>query len=336
MKKSDFTLESITDLIPKHIYLTYVDRNESLDDNIDKLQACLSEGTFESLNELTNEWYSEQISNEIIRLKKELKQKLLSKYDIKKKTAKKLLKKYEEEITEQIYDNWNDDTLACLLNNTSDMIAHYDTGYEMESDSWNWTDKEVIAERIKIKKHLGIPKSYTKPNESIEMMIRQATYGGSLLIYFKITDFIDFVKELQVSKTIIFKDYMFGIVDHCNGSGDVMSESINKYPATFEFLKENIFFEESIKYNWTYSIAGMCNDWADDTVVTFKQEESENKVEVSEQAKRQLEEEEYNATFKRGACTHMDMDINRHRKVTYRNTFPCGNKCTDCGTFWID
>ena len=322
MKFKEFKSENIIELLPRHISLTYVDRNEDLDERFIELQTCLSQGSFEHINCLVNDWYGEQIDDSIKTIFCELKTSLIDKYNIKKKKAKKLVKKFKEEITNAIYDNWNDDTLECLLNNTSDMILHYDTGYEMEGDSWKWTDKEIKAERIKIKKHLGIPKSYTKPNDAIEIMIAQATYGGSLLIYFNMKNsFIDFIKELEVAKTIVFEDYMFGIVDHCQGSGDVMSESISKYPATFELLKENIFFEKSIKYNWTYSIAGMCNDWADDTAVTFKQEESENKVEVSEQSKRQIEEEEYNETFKRGACTPMDMDMGRHRKVTYINTF---------------
>lgn len=337
MKFKEFTSLQVIELLPKHISLTYVDRNDNLDNRFDELQTCLSQGSFEHINCLVDEWYWEQIEDNKRLIFSELKTSLIDKYDIKKKKAKKLVKKFKEEITNAIYDNWNDDTLECLLNNTSDMIMHYETGYEMKSESWKWTDKEVKAERIKIKKHLAIPKSYTKPNDAIEMMIRQATYGGSLLIYFNIKNsFIDFVRELEVAKTIVFKNYMFGIVDYFNGSGDVMSESISKYPATFELVRENIFFEQSIKYNWTYSIAGMCRDWADNTDVKFKQEESKNKVELSAQASRQIQEEEYNKTFKRGACTHMDMDIKRHRNVTYINNYPCGNKCTDCGTFWID
>ena len=31
-----------------------------------------------------------------------------------------------------------------------------------------------------------------------------------------------------------------------------------------------------------------------------------------------------------------DMNISRHKETPYRNDYPCGSRCEDCGTFWID
>lgn len=48
------------------------------------------------------------------------------------------------------------------------------------------------------------------------------------------------------------------------------------------------------------------------------------------------ENKKYDLIFEQGKCSSGDMNINRHRAVMYVNDFPCGSKCTDCGTFWID
>ena len=37
-----------------------------------------------------------------------------------------------------------------------------------------------------------------------------------------------------------------------------------------------------------------------------------------------------------GTCTFGDMDIKRHKNTLCINEFPCGMRCTACGTFWID
>lgn len=79
----------------------------------------------------------------------------------------------------------------------------------------------------------------------------------------------------------------------------------------------------------------MCDDWFKSTKVSFgkKAKKEISKSKTNEYLGR---EKSYIETYKNGSCTHGDMDINRHRDVYYRNDFPCGNKCPNCGTFWID
>jgi hypothetical protein len=175
--------------------------------------------------------------------------------------------------------------------------------------------------------------STTAYDLAIEIMIRQATYGGQLLIYFNL-DLKTFLEPNDKWETIVFKNAQIGIINHCNGSGDILEADIQEY-IKLPYNSENVFLEKSIKYNWTYEIAGMCRDWCDSTQVSFT-EEKIGEIVSSSTNKLLDEEANYNKTFKEGGCTFGDMDIRRHRKVDYINNYPCGNKCQDCGTFWID
>ncbi len=203
----------------------------------------------------------------------------------------------------------------------------------MEAESWSWHKPRIRLERYAIKKHLGIVAT-TSYDDAIEMMIRQASYGGQLLIFFNLK-IDDFIGDLPERNTIKFNNAMIGIIDHGNGSGDVLDRDI-KEEIILPYDHENVFLEKSIKYNWTYSIAGMCRDWADSTSIEFSEENQLCTIEKSPTNAHLKREEEYNKTFKEGGCTFGDMDIKRHRNTPYRNDFPCGNKCTKCGNFWID
>ena len=56
----------------------------------------------------------------------------------------------------------------------------------------------------------------------------------------------------------------------------------------------------------------------------------------SKNVARMKREAELNKVFREGGCTRGDMDMSRHRDVTYVNEIPCGWHCPHCGTFWID
>ena len=72
------------------------------------------------------------------------------------------------------------------------------------------------------------------------------------------------------------------------------------------------------------------------TIVEFSKRKQRLKIVESETNKLLEQEKKYNDTWKKGECTFGDMDITRHKNTPYQNDFPCGNKCTSCGTFWID
>lgn len=333
MAKIELNIELIKKLIPNQINLAYVDQNENLEGYELALQNCIHEQSYEQIDIVLDEAYSDSIHSSVKKNMNNLKTSLMAKFNLDKKIVKDYIEQNEDQIEEIIYEKDNSDTLSDLLRNTRRLIAHYDTGYEMSPDSWRWDQKRISKEIDDIKKHLGISKNCKDFDNLMSDMIRNATYGGSLLIYFEI-NFKDFMfEENKIPKSIVFENFMLGIVDHCNGSGDISGPYKTKIEIKFE--PENVFFEKTIKYNWTYSIAGMCSDWTESTKVSFSDSEKKDipKSKTNEHLER---ERKLNQTFKNGSCTTGDKDIDRHRDVFYINDFPCGNKCPHCGTFWID
>ena len=148
-----------------------------------------------------------------------------------------------------------------------------------------------------------------------------ATGGGQLLIYFR-EDVKDLIRD-DSTKSIKFSGTVWiGIVNHNEGSGDV--ESFERIKLHFPFNRENLFLEKSIKYNWTYAIAGMCYDWCDSTNISFSGEDI-GQIDSSNTNDYLKKERQYNETYKQGGCTFGDMDITRHRNTPYENGFPAGN-----------
>lgn len=330
MTAEKIELKDVLKLLPENISLIYVDYNDNLDEQHELLQKCLSEGSFDELYEKADEWYRDSEWQGIDYIKKELLKDLQSEFEIDEDEAENIIKKFDDNIRDEIYERRDDDVLSDLISNTSAPIMHYDTGYEMEGGSWNWTQKEVYTEMQSIKKFLGIRTK--KYNKDIEMMISQATYGGNLLIYFK-GDIEQFMKLDGTEKTIRFSDAWIGVTDHCNGSGDITQLKGVSFKVPFDV--KNTFYEQSIKYNWTYAIAVMCSDWCDSTSYEFLKE-SKGEAKLSSTHNHLEQERKYDETFKNGSCTTGDMDYNRHRNTYYENSYPCGNKCKDCLTFWVD
>ena len=168
------------------------------------------------------------------------------------------------------------------------------------------------------------------------MMLLQATYGGSLVIYFRqeIKSVIHTEYEMDFSK-ITFGSPNIAVINTGNGSGD--STYLKHHQCTFEFDRNNLFLERAIKYNYTYEVCGMSSDWCDDTSVALTGRKKRIEEESSNPILQQMKyDKACSEVYKKGSCTFGDMDIRRHRSVEYINSFPCGNKCSHCGTFWID
>lgn len=331
MKPEDIQKEHLIELIPKSVSLIYVDQNDSLDDNEVLLQQIITSGNWDLINESFDEWFRESEWYAVDSIKKEMRDDLQIKYDFDEEECEMLIEKYEDIIDDTIYERNDSDVFKDLMRNTSPIICHYDTGYSMDSESWSWKESKVKKERNKIKKFLSIKSS--DYDDKIDMMIMQASYGGNLLIYFEI-DFEDFLnQDFEKIKSIEFTNAHIGIIDHNQGSGDITH--LDRHTFKIPFDRKNMFLEKSIKYNWTYSIAGMCRDWCESTSLKYLEDDL-GKPEESPNIRHIEDEKRYNEKFKSGSCSFGDMDITRHRNTPYRNDYPCGHTCTECGTFWID
>lgn len=329
---TEIILEEVLDMIPKSVSLTYVDYRDNLDGYLEQMQKCIKENCLDAMYEAIDNAFMDQEWESVDSILKDVRKEIQSKYEIKKSDAKDFIETHEDTLKDVIYERNNSDTIKDLVRNTDKVICFYDTGYEMESDSWSWNEKEVIAERQRIKKILKI-RGNDSYNANIEMMIRQASYGGQLVIYFRV-DFTDLIDE--EAETICFGSPTIAVINTDNGFGD--NTNIKRHTFSLPYNSNNVFIDKLIKYNYTYEVCGMSEDWCDDTDVSLSKKVLRKAAPVEDSAiNKHLEQEaKYNATFKAGGCTFGDMDINRHRNTPYGNDFPCGNKCVKCSTFWID
>lgn len=218
-----------------------------------------------------------------------------------------------------------------LFRNTGKIIMFYETG--IETFGYGQSEKDYLNEVKKIKKFLKIKLSDKTHDKAILSMIYDASYGGQLVIYFTIgiKDFVENDKN-----AIKFGNCVnIAIIDTDGGSGgDCFVKGVE---FTVPFDRNRLFYENSIKYNYSFAVCGMSSDWCDNTQYAFV----DKKVKVVSTEKSTIgaiveANAKYDKVFKAGKCSFGDMDMNRHRNVTYINNYPCGNKCKDCGTFWVD
>lgn len=326
--------EEVKDLIPETTSLYYVDYRDSLDEHLELLEKCIQDQSYEPLYSEIDDWYSESPSYAFEYLDKELKDDIERKFDVDEETADEIYEQYEDEIRDEYYNRDDSNVTKDLLSNTGKLVMFFDTGYEVESDSWSWSDAQVRHERICIKKHLGIMSQCTEQDDhEIDMMIRQASYGGQLVIYFN-AELDDVICRDGKPRNIRFNNPHLAIIDQYNGSGDNCHINCLDVVLPFEPTRLNL---ETAKYNYTYSVCGMSSDWCSQT--GFEIELREEPLPEVEKSTIQLQKErdaKYAEIYKQGKCSFGDMDYTRHRNKTYINNFPCGNKCLDCGTFWID
>jgi hypothetical protein len=276
----------------------------------------------------------EEILLEII---EKLKQNLISDgYD--EDEVDTFIEENKDSIEGKVYENdKSSDVLKDLLRNTRDIVTAYNTGYEVNPDSWRWSLKEIKSEIKQIKRVLGLKISDTTWDAEIELMVRQASYGGKLVVYFLLdpSDIFDFEKN---STHITFSNAEIAIVDMAGGSGD--SCHLHRSKFTLNLENKNFFFDRCVTYSYTYDVCGMFDTWCQNTEYKLEVKRSRaKKVRVtldSSVVDHMEQQKKYQLAFQAGGCTFGDTDITRHRNVTYLNAYPCGNKCQSCGHFWVD
>lgn len=324
------TLQDIFDAMDKHYSLTYIDYRDSFDDNLESIQTAIHSQCMDSIYEKTDDWFWDNESDSVQYIIDELKKELSGDYS--EDEIEEIFEDNEDAIRDEIYNRDDSTPIDDLIRNTSDPVMFYDLCVDIDDVGY---DSEMLKDNIRIiKKTLGILQKNHDYDKRLTMMIQQASYGGRLVVFFRgdIKQMIDTGEY----NTIQFVNPEIAVIDTFNGSGDNTDMDGIKFEVPYN--PENVFIDKLIKYNYTYEVCGMSSNWCEGTGVHFMHK---NKRKAKEQKSSSLHaelavEEMYNKTFKEGGCTFGDMDIRRHRNTPYRNDFPCGNKCTKCGTFWID
>lgn len=210
----------------------------------------------------------------------------------------------------------------------------YDTGYKMDPNSWNWDTHRIEKEIDTIANTLKIDRN--KYHDNLIELIENATYGGYLVIYFlegEIDTFHEFHSAPDI--TIKFQEPNIAVIDTEGGSGfNIFLENIT---IELPYKKDHIHKDSDIPYPYVTEICGMVSDWCKDTKVYFGIAIKNKQSIPNSDLNLEIEmDNDYQKTFDAGGCTFGDMHMNRHRNTIYINSYPCGTKCTDCNTFWID
>lgn len=334
LENHNFVEDAIFKSLKGPIYLSHIDRNDNLLECLTECQQYIHDGTMEPLWNLENNW-----DVDLTFYKKQLQNDLEHNYNL--TDAEQIVIENNEHVENCLYDLDQSNILSDLISNTPSVHMFYDTGYEMESESWRWDNKRVAKECCKIMKHLGVSQKEIKNHQLTQSSfwktlwncVQNATYGGTVEIYFR-DRFNDYIVEDETINTIEFKNFSIGIICHGNGSG-YLEDTVNTH-IKLPFNKKNLFIEKTITYNWTFDIAGMCHDAYDSTKVILSHSTNKKIVKQSKLNAYLEKEAALNEVFKNGGCTFGDMRYTRHRQTEYINNYPCGNKCLKCGTFWID
>lgn len=331
--KVEVTKEFLEKIYKEDRYLYYVDRNESFSENSEQVERAIRENSLDAVYDLCDEIGGENVWNEVEDIKKSKRKEIQKELNVSKEIAKEIISEYEDMIKDIIYDSDISTPSKDMISNTNKFIMFYDLGHEVTSDSWSWTEFEISKERNQIKKVIKLKsKDY---DDMIDMMLRQASYGGQLVVYFR-TNFEELITEEEVNEIQFSGDINLAIIDTRGGSGDHCEF---KHEFKVQLNRDNLFLDKNIKYNYSYAVCGMVESWCDDTNVKLNvNKRLKKKTETSEINRLQEIEMKYKQSWKggRGKCTFGDMDINRHKNASYENGFPAGNKCNKCGTFWID
>ena len=309
---------------PKGIDLVYIDYRDSIEDA--KTREKILQNPGEAYDAIDgNNWIGDNQYETIYEIEKNYKE-------------QNNIEEFSDETTEAIrewcFDHDTSDPIKDLLKNTRNEYMYYDTGLSFESLEYAGnTDKEIKKRTLTIAKKLKI--DFTKHNDVLRLMVSQASYGGQLVILFEnsISNFMQDAKYIKFTE-----DAEICLMDRINGSGDSVKI---KEPLIFEFKRENLHSDKGDNgYSFAYDVCGLVGNIMNDGVLTNKKNNQKIiRVTTNETRKKEREREEfYIKTWNngKGKCTFGDMNMKRHKDTPYRNDYPCGNKCSICGTFWID
>lgn len=313
------------DYLPDYVNLYYVDYDSDLRNHPKMLQKCVSNNNLYPIEEEIYDWWDFPEDEYIQNIQRDMEND-----DI------EWNEDWVDEIKEWLWENDKSTPVADLLRNTGEVVWFYSLGV-CYGDLWRYNhyDDEQFDEDVKeICQLLNIP-SDSPQVDKIKSLRAESYYGGELRIYFK-SDLKSLLTENETDFSAMqFKGkFTVALIDRMNGSGYYNDVELD---LTLEFDRSNLFHSKCEKYN-IYEIFGIDNSCFEDDKPSMLMEMPTETKEVapSFQGAYLEAEAEYDRVFKLGQCTKGDMDITRHQNMTYRNTFPCGHICKDCGTFWID
>lgn len=322
-------IESWKSYVPTVVSLYYVDYRENLDDQEELQEECIRQNNLDRLHENIFDWYDCQEKDNIQDLLQEIESKMSE------DGLKEEYNEYEEMIRDLLSERNDINPADDLIRHSSLTNMFYSLGVEIDGyDTYsNARGESETMSCYKIRRALKLKKG--QHDDKILELIRNASYGGELRIYFNAM----FNKLLTGDSDNDFKTIHFhgnvvvAIADSHNGSGYDITLPID---ITLPFKRDNLYVDSQVHYSYANEVCGMVNDWCSSTQWETGMKPVKGSIKASSMTEHQHREAGYEKTFCEGKCTFGDMNHRRHRNTFYINSFPCGNKCPHCGTFWID
>ena len=326
------TIEECGKLIPEKVYLTYVDYNDSFDEHEDLMQECVANNNMDSLFEKVWDWFDDSEWQGTCEVMNELRGDLERLYDEDEVTL--FMELNEEELREIIRDRDNSDTVKDLCRNTREQCFFYSLGEEF-SAGWCMTPSDLARERFRIRRLLGMPRKDEGYNKFLDELLQNASGGGELRIYF-MADFNKLITDTDEDfKSVHIKGNVeIAIANSWEGSGHNIDLPLDfKLP----FKRENLFIDSTVKYSYATDVCGMSRDWCDGTIfIPSAEEYTKASLSASLMGNKVKGDAQLDKTYREGSCTFGDMNYSRHQKMVYINNYPCGSRCENCGTFFVD
>ena len=320
----ELSLEIIKDNLQESYNLIYIDYRDNLDEQMEEMQNSIINGNFDNFDEKIDNWYwdsvNDSINEEIYELKKQLKSKGYSLDNF---------EDFEDVVYDIICERDNSNPLPTLIKNTSKTPIFFSLNMYIDEDL-----DSIKRTLNKIKKILNIPFNNKEYDKDILYVLNNRCYGGHLGI-FATPDY----EDLLMNKPMKFSgDIRLAIVNYDNGSG--WHTILKNFETPYYIFNKNIFIDETFKYNFSFAVCDMYSDWCKDCELIIDLPKETDKIINIKPNERLVSfiknDIEYDKIFKEGGCSFGDMNIKRHRNVEYINEYPCGSRCKDCGTFWID
>lgn len=333
MAKLKLKIKDVVAEMDKNYSLIYVDQNDNLSDSLKDCQQVISGVNIDALYEKHEDWITDAQSEGCNDIFLALKRSFKTKYPENIDEVETFFEENDDTIRDNIYNRDDSTPIKDLIRNSGDQVFFYETGVEIPYGSFN------VEEPVKeIKKALKIKLAdKTFDDELIKLV--ENSQGGQLVIYFNddLERWLDW-KTYEKPMNISFDGYHLAIIDTMNGSGfNVFID----HKVSFPFNRKRLYLCKTIKNSYTFDTCGMYADWCSSTkydLLPARKPRNVDKInaETSATFEHMQQQDLYDRVFKSGKCSIGDINITRHRNVEYINNYPCGHKCKDCGTFWID
>src|SRR5690606_38335379 len=168
MEATTISWKDLQEYLPESTSLYYVDYRDSLDDSLDELDRAIKEGSYEPIDDLIFDWdvwpnvkyYMDEIKSDLSK-------------DFEDEEVEQIMEEYDDEIRDWIYEKDNSTPIQDLLRNTRKRAILYDTGHEVDSNSYAWTEEEMQEEIDGIKSALNI--TGDKHDKAIKEMLYNAS-----------------------------------------------------------------------------------------------------------------------------------------------------------------